>query len=258
MRDVTDLPSVDLREPDRTAQIMTGLTAHGITVFRGPVGRDDLLRVARSLMTIRLHRDSDSDGVTRIARRLAPVDGTSVAGLTGGELWPHTEGTAVERPPGILMLGCIRPAHSGGRSHLVDGREVYEEIARTNPAMLAALSAPHSACFGGGPCHLGPVFEQTLHGQVTVRLRFDELARFSPTLAPYLDRLRTLVLQRAIAIDLRAGHGYILLNGRWLHGRTRFTGHREMLRIIGDPLPHPELPNGFQPAMARSPALPAN
>ncbi len=73
MRDVTDLPSVDLREPDRTAQIMTGLTAHGITVFHGPVGRDDLLRVARSLMTIRLH-PGDSDGVTRIARRLAPVD----------------------------------------------------------------------------------------------------------------------------------------------------------------------------------------
>jgi len=133
------------------------------------------------------------------------LTGTSVAGLTGGELWPHTEGTAVERPPGILMLGCIRPAHSGGRSHLVDGREVYAEIARTNPAMLAALSAPHSACFGGGPCHLGPVFEQTLHGQVTVRLRFDELARFSPTLAPYLDRLRTLVLQRAIAIDPARG-----------------------------------------------------
>jgi hypothetical protein len=70
--------------------------------------------------------------------------------------------------------------------------------------MHAALSAPRSACFGGGPCHLGAVFQQTVQGQVTVRLRFDELARFSPSLTPYLDRLRTLVRQRVIAIDLRA------------------------------------------------------
>jgi len=257
MRDITDLPSVDLREPDTTAQIMTGLTTHGITVFHSAVRRDDLLRVARSFMTIRLHRDSDSDGVTRIARRPAPVDAPSLAGLTGRKLWPHTEGTAVDQPPRILMLACIRPAQSGGRSPLVDGRDLYDEIAHTDPAMLAALSAPRSACFGGGPCHLGSVFQQTVRGQVTVRLRFDELARFSPTLTPYLDRLRTLVRQRAITIDLRAGHGYILLNDRWLHGRTRFTGHREMLRIIGDPLAHHELPKGFQPATARSPALPA-
>jgi hypothetical protein len=254
MRDVTDLPSADLHQPDSTAQVVAGLTTHGITVFRGPIGRADLLRVARSLITIRTHRDSDSDGVTTIARRPAPIDGTSIAGLTDGELSPHTEGTAVDRPPRILMLACIRPAQSGGRSHLVDGRDLYDEIAHTDPAMLAA-SAPRSACFGGGPCHLGAVFEQTIQGQVTVRLRFDELARFSPALTPYLDRLRTLVRQRAIAVDLRAGHGYILLNDRWLHGRTRFTGHREMLRIIGDPLAHHELPNGFQPAMARSPAL---
>jgi hypothetical protein len=72
---------------------------------------------------------------------------------------------------------------------------------------------------------------------------------------PYVDRLRTLVQQRAIPIELRAGYGYILLNDRWLHGRTRFTGHREMLRVIGDPLAHHDLPAGFQPAMARSLSL---
>jgi Taurine catabolism dioxygenase TauD, TfdA family len=252
MRDVSDLPAVDLCNPDSTDQIRSGLATRGITVFRGGTGRDDLLRVARSLMTIRPHRDSDADGVTTIAQRPAPIERTSVAGLTDRELWPHTDGTAVDRPPRILMVACIRPAQTGGRSHLVDGQSLYEEIARTVPALLAELSAPHSACFGEGPGRLGAVFQETGQGWVAIRLRFDELAHFSPTLTPYLDALRTLVRHQTIALDLPAGHGYILLNDRWLHGRTRFTGHREMLRIIGDPLPHHELPNGFPTRIAFS------
>jgi hypothetical protein len=255
MRDVSDLPRVNLREPDSTAQIMTGLNTHGVALFHGTTGRDDLVRAARSLVRIRTHRDSDTDGVTTIAQRPAPAHGTSSAGFTDHELWPHTEGSAVDRPPRVLMLACIRPAQTGGSSQLVDGRDLYHQIGRTDPAMLAALSAPRSAYFGGRSGYLGAVFQQTTQGGVNVRLRLDELAHFSPTLKPYIDRLRTLVQQRAITLDLHEGHGYILLNDRWLHGRTRFTGHRLMLRIIGDLLPHHDLPRGFQPAAARSPAV---
>jgi alpha-ketoglutarate-dependent taurine dioxygenase len=256
MRDVSDLPHVDLRAQDSSAQIMTGLTVHGVMIFHGGTGREELLRTARSLITIRAHRDSDSDGVTTIAQRPAAAGGTSLTGFTDRELWPHTEGSAVDQPPRVLMLACLRPAETGGRSHLVDGRDLHDEIVRTDPAMLAALSALRSAYFGGGSGHLGAVFEQTAQGRVAVRLRLDELARFSPTLTPHIGRLRTLVQDRVVALDLREGDGYILLNDRWLHGRTRFTGHRLMLRIIGDPLPDNDLPSGFCPAAARSPVLP--
>jgi alpha-ketoglutarate-dependent taurine dioxygenase len=257
MRDLSELPHVDLRDPDRTAQIVRGLIMHGITIFGGGIGRDDLLRAARILTTIRTHRDSDSDGVTTIAQRPVLADGTSLAGFTDGGLSPHTEGSALDRPPRVLMLACIRPAQVGGRSHLVDGRDLYDEIARTDADMLAALSAPRSAYFGGGSGHLGAVFQRTGQGRIAVRLRFDELARFSPTLMLCIDRLRTLAQDLAIALDLREGDGYILLNDRWLHGRTQFAGHRLMLRIIGDPLARHELPSGFCPAAARSPAPPA-
>lgn len=255
MRDVDDLPHVDLCDPGSAARILSGLTTHGITIFHGGAERDDLLCTARSLIRIRTHRDSDSNGVTTIAQRPAPNDGrTSVAGFTDRELWPHTEGSAVCRPPRVLMLACLRPAQTGGRSHLVDGRDLYDEIARTEPAMLAALSQPRSAYFGGGSGHLGAVFEQTTEGRIAVRLRLDELARFAPMLTPSIDRLRALVHQHTIPIDLREGHGYILLNDRWLHGRTRFNGNRMMLRIIGDPLPTYALPSGFRPAEAPQPA----
>ncbi|MFE9958943.1 TauD/TfdA family dioxygenase [Micromonospora sp. NPDC005299] len=256
MRDFNDLPHVDLRDPDSTARILNGLTTHGITIFQGGIERNHLLRAARSLISIRAHRDSDSDGVTAIARRPASKDGrTSLAGFTDRQLWPHTEGSAVCRPPGVLMLACLRPAQTGGRSHLVDGRELYDEIVRTEPAMLAALSMPRSAYFGGGSGHLGAVFEQTTEGRITVRLRLDELARFSPMLLSSIDRLRRLVQQLTIPVDLGAGHGYFLLNDRWLHGRTRFTGNRMMLRIIGDPLSTDRLPSGFCPAEAPHRAL---
>lgn len=256
MRDVDDMPHVDLRDPDSTTRILSGLTTHGITIFQGGIGREELLCAARSLIKIRTHRDSDSDGVTTIARRPASKDGkTSLAGFTDRELWPHTEGSAVCRPPRVLMLACLRPAQTGGRSHLVDGRDLYDGIARTEPAMLAALSTPRSAYFGGGSGHLGAVFQQTAEGRIAVRLRLDELARFSPMLVPSIDRLRALVQQQTIPVDLREGHGYILLNDRWLHGRTGFTGNRLMLRIIGDPLSTHALPTGFGPAEAPPPAL---
>jgi len=247
MRDAHDLPQVDLRNPASTAGILAGLATHGIALLRRDTGRDDLLRTARSLMAIRGHRDSDPDGVTTISQRLVHPPGADLAGFTDRELWPHTDGTALDRPPRVLILACVRPAPTGGRSHLVDGRDLYHEIARSDPAMLTALSTPRSAYFGTAAGHLGAVFEHTTSDRVAVRLRLDEQARFAPMLMPYIPRLRTMVNDHAIALDLHQGDGYILLNDRWLHGRDRFTGPRLMRRIIGDPLPRHAVPTGFAP-----------
>lgn len=256
MHDVRQRPSVDLCASNSTEQIVTALAAQGITILHGASTRDDLLRMARCLMTIRPHRDSGPDGGTTIAARPEPADGPSQTGLTDRELLPHTEGTAVDRPPRVLMLVCIQPAPTGGRSYLVDGCDLYDEIASAEPALMVALSAADSARFGRPAGHIGPVFQHTIDGRVTVRLRFDEPDGFSLTVAPHIDRLRRLVEQHAIALDLRPGQGYVLLNDRWLHGRSKFTGSREMLRIIGDPPSHHQLPVGFRPAMARSPIQP--
>jgi hypothetical protein len=59
MRDDSDLPHVDLRDPDSTAGILAGLSTHGVTIFHGGIGREELTRLARTLMTVRAHRDSD-------------------------------------------------------------------------------------------------------------------------------------------------------------------------------------------------------
>jgi hypothetical protein len=119
--------------------------------------------------------------------------------------------------------------------------------------MLAALSTARSAYFGGGCGHLGSVFEPAPEGQITVRLRLDDLIRFSPAVTRYADQLRHAVVQHARVLRLREGEGFALLNDRWLHGRTEFTGERAMLRILGNPLPALALPCGFAPGTTSLP-----
>lgn len=48
-----------------------------------------------------------------------------------------------------------------------------------------------------------------------------------------------------IEFRLSVGQGYAVQNGRWLHGRGRFSGNREMLRILGHPLSGIPIRYGF-------------
>jgi len=213
-------------------------------MLSGLTDRAALLRAGHGLMTIRIHRDSDSEGVTTIKRRFSTAIG-SLSGFTDRELEPHTDGSAVAEPPRILMLACVRRPRSGGQVVLVDGYALYREIAGCDRAMLDALCAPRSAYFGGGSGHLGSVFEDQGGHRVAVRLRFDDLICFSPAASLYVGRLREFVRLGSIALDLAVGEGYVLLNDRWLHGRRRFVGDRTMVRLIGDPLPEHQVAPGF-------------
>jgi hypothetical protein len=244
VKDVPDFTRFDLREPESASRVADALRRQGIAMFSGLIDRAALLRAGRSLMTIRIHRDSDREGVTTIERRFSRAIG-SISGFTDRELVPHTEGSAVAEPPRILMLACVRRPRSGGQVVLVDGYGLYREIAESDRAMLDALCAPRSAYLGGGSGHLGSVFEDQGGHRVAVRLRFDDLIRFSPAVSLYAGRLREFVRLRAITFDLAIGEGYVLLNDRWLHGRHRFVGDRTMLRLIGDPLPEHQVVPGF-------------
>jgi hypothetical protein len=85
---------------------------------------------------------------------------------------------------------------------------------------------------------------------VSVRLRLDELARFSPEAAAAIPELRAAIGRHLLRVPLAPGQGLILSNTRWLHGRTSYFGDRLMLRILGDPLPAAAIMPGF-PSSAR-------
>jgi alpha-ketoglutarate-dependent taurine dioxygenase len=245
MRDSGALPRTRVHDLSAGADIVADLSMNGIAFFRGCSSRNDFLRFACSFMAVRIHRDSDADGVTIIAPGASNHVGTSIAGFSESELHPHTEGSAVDNPPRLLMLSCEQPAHAGGLIRLVDGRDLYRDMAEQAPAMLDALTATRSVYFGGGSGHLGSVFSRTRTGRLTVRLRLDNLVRFAPAAGPHVAHLRRLVAHHTTEIHLDRGEGYVLANDRWLHGRTRFTGHRRMMRLIGDPLPELRIESGF-------------
>lgn len=110
---------------------------------------------------------------------------------------------------------------------------------------------PRSALFGGAGGYLGAISERDADGRVSVRLRLDELSRFSPDVARVMPRLVALAEKHMLVLPLRAGRGYILNNSRWLHGRARFSGTRIMLRILGNPPPDLAIRCGFTPSGPR-------
>lgn len=246
MRELTDGVAIKIDRPDHIGWVVDALRANGLAFVTGVADRASVLGLGRALVTVRPHPDGDPDGVTTIVQRTAAVRHPGMAGFSDRELAPHTDGSAVPQPPRVLIMACLRPA-SGGYSIMVDGRAVYEELVATDPAMLSALCEPRSVHFGAGAGYAGSVFHRHPGGRVTIRLRLDNLARFSPMVGRYVDRLRVVLDRHVRFRQLGAGDACVLMNDRWLHGRSRFEGDRLMLRIAGDPLPQHALPAGFLP-----------
>ena len=245
----------DIRDPSWQPRVVTELGERGLVTLTGITGHTELVALARQLMTIRPHRDARPDGVTVITSTQAEDSG--YVGFTDAELIPHTDGSGVPDPPGLLLLACQRPADEGGNTRVVDGASVISTLAERHPAALRALSAPRTAFFGAAGGHLGPVLEPAGPERTRIRLRLDDLAWFSAGAADVVPLLRAGIAFHMLTLRLREGDGLLLSNTRWLHGRDSFTGHRIMLRILGDPLPGTGIMPGFpSPAPATNARAP--
>ena len=223
----------DILDPAQQPHVIALLRQHGLVTFTGIISRTELASIARRLMSIRPHRDA----VTVITDTGTAEPG--YAAFTDAELIPHTDGTSLPDPPGLLLLTCQQPASRGGNTLLADAAHIIAALAGQHPAALRALCGPRAAYFGAAGGHLGPVCELTGPGWARVRLRLDDLAMFSVDATPLLPLLRAVIAQHQQVVHLDAGQGLMVSNTRWLHGRDSYTGPRVMLRILGDPSPAP-------------------
>jgi alpha-ketoglutarate-dependent taurine dioxygenase len=241
--DIFSAHYADLADPAWQPVLEEQLRDHGLATFTGTTDRAALIAVARQLMEIRVHRDAAPDGVTEITDL-----GTTAAGyaaFTDSELIPHTDGSSVPDPPGLLLLTCVQPAGHGGATLIADGADIVATLAARHPAALRSLSAPRAAFFGAADGYLGAVFEPAGPGRMRVRLRLDDLVRFSADAAAAIPSLRATISRHLKTMHLGPGDSVLLSNTRWLHGRSSFDGHRIMLRILGDPLPAARVLPGF-------------
>ena len=240
----------DLSGPAGLAQVIGKLREDGLATFGGMSDRTVLREVAERLLRVYPHPDAGPDGVTAVTSR-GDDHRPGLAGFTSTELRPHTDRSGVPEPPLLIMLTCAVPAEHGGESLVVDGDRLYGALAAEDDEALGILSRPRSALFGGAGGYLGAIFEHDSEGRVSVRLRLDELSRFSPDVTRVMPRLVALAEENTLILPLRTGQGYILNNSRWLHGRTRFSGTRTMLRVLGNPLPDLAVRGGFTPSYAQ-------
>lgn len=219
------------------------LCRHGLVPLRGLASRDDVLAFARRIMTLIPHRDSDGDGLTSIRDIGTTAHKEGFAGLGSGELRAHTERSSIPDPPRLMLFVCQQPASNGGEVLLADGQAIYDDLVERHPEAVVELSRPGTAFFGDGGGHLSQVFTQHPGNRVSIRLRQDGLAQFSPMIQRYLPHLFEAIEAHQHSITLEPGQGYLIDNERWLHARAAFTGDRRCLRALGTPLR--PLPRGF-------------
>ncbi|MET8540234.1 TauD/TfdA family dioxygenase [Kitasatospora sp. NPDC004799] len=224
------------------------LREHGMLRLARLGGRDDVLLAASRLMSsLWKHRDADPDSLT-VIRDTGRHDGRpGFAGLGREALALHTECAQHPIPPRLLLLACARAGNTGGESLLVDGQAVLADLAVHHPAAIEALSAERAAYFGGSSGLFAPVFRQLPGERWQLRLRQDDLARFSPDAEVHLPALRQAIDRNTRQVRLAPGQGVVLDNHRFLHGRTAFSGERLILRALGEP----------HPALGLGPAFPA-
>ncbi|MCA1218566.1 TauD/TfdA family dioxygenase [Streptomyces sp. 8L] len=244
---------VDVRSPHARGVIATQLRRTGLVTLDGLVNRQHVLGVASRLMTITPHPHAAHDRLTLIHDTGSHAHRAGFAGLGSGELRAHTEGSSTLTPPRLMLLVCLQPAPAGGETLLADGRAVHWSLTRESRDAVIALYQPRTVYFGAGTGHATRVFTPEVDGRVSIRLRQDGLARWSPIVQPCLPALRQAIAINQQRLTLQAGQGYLLDNHRWLHARTRFTGDRRLLRALGTPLFR--LPDGFAPHPAAA-ALP--
>jgi hypothetical protein len=226
------LLDVPIRRSTAPNDVVADLGRTGLALVDAVPDPASMLVLTRRLGAVVVpHRDSGPDGVTIIEDRASRT--AALAGFSRAALFPHTDRSGTLDPPGLLFTVCGREPTTGGESVLVDGRMVYLDLAESDPAALAALSAPRSVMFGGADGHLTSVFTSA-GGVVSVRFRLDALARFGPRAEPHVPALRAAIQRHAWTGPARVGTGYVLDNRRWLHGRRAYTGPRLVHRITAN------------------------
>lgn len=157
------------------------------------------------------------------------------------ELFFHTDRSGWDQPPELLITTLKVKSETGGEALLVDGLELLAAVKNRHPDLYDLLTNSKYSSFkaDNGAFVPRPIFNEDTG---VLRFRFDDSIQLSASLVDGFPMLRLLIYEFAHPIALEPGQCYIVDNHRFLHGRTSFTGSRELLRALvqSEPLRPPK------------------
>ncbi|KAF2752732.1 putative haloacid dehalogenase-like hydrolase [Pseudovirgaria hyperparasitica] len=201
-------------------------------VFLQNCDEDKLVALGENLGTIARPRNelAGGRGVSNI--RCAP--GLEGKGYSNQELFFHTDRSGWDEPPRLLMTTLKVKSETGGESALVDTRQALDYIRQHEPLLYSLITCAKYSSFkaDNGTFQPRPIYDEKTD---IVRFRFDDGIQMSASLVENFKKLSDIVYKHAFAVSLEPGQCYIVDNHRFLHGRTSFTGSRELLRVLAWP-----------------------
>jgi alpha-ketoglutarate-dependent taurine dioxygenase len=248
-----DLPARD----DRTSNILktakSKLEKEGYWVFNaGNAPRALLLKIADGLGKRQSHAKSDPDGIREVTGQPSSQKSGSLkqqyTANTTEEFKPHTDGTFLDgiakakegslisvSPPKIVLMQMVQPAAGGGRSTVLDGRELLEEALEADPQMLETLLQPYFIHCRDDQWAKSPVFARVSPQTWKIRWRYD----FATLVEPRASEALNLFYRKYVSnpkyikyLALEAGDILVTDNWRILHGREAYTDDPEKPRLL--------------------------
>ena len=147
------------------------------------------------------------------------------------ELFFHTDRSGWDNPPELLITTLKVKSDTGGEAIVVDGFDVIAAVKTRHPKLYSLLTNSKYSSFkdDSGKYVPRPIFDVE---SGILRFRYDDSIQLSASLVEAFPIFRSMIYEFAYPIALEPGQCYIVDNHRFLHGRTSFTGSRELLRAL--------------------------
>lgn len=176
---------------------------------------------------------------------LSPSSAVKTMGNTHKAVAPHTDEAFRYAPPGINILGCVRPAAVGGESIFVDGFYIAERLKNENPEAFDLL-CQYGQSFNR--VHPGELDQRSRHRMITLDDRGEVTGiRVHTRAAGPLDLPADLIEpfyaahrafcklmtapENQLQFQLQAGEAVMFDNHRVMHARAEFQDSERFLQI---------------------------
>lgn len=207
--------------------------------------RSDFKKLLEPFGRVFKHPDAAHDGITVLTDQTSRAEGAGSGGFSQASLELHTDRANLINPPQIIAMLYKENSGSGGDALYVEGSLLYETLRAEHPKTFSWAINSHAAHYNDGHSNYrGPIFQTSSDGVVNLRFRADDFGYYS--IKHSLEVQNFLAVAHGVSKVYRpVDHDVVILdNTRYLHGRTRFNGSREVWRVL---LEDVKLRCGFKP-----------